>query len=196
MKVGNGLIQTQKLAPGDYDLKTADMLHSVEYLHTVSRNGGGFSSSWPLWIYASIVLHFQQTSPPDCNMFIDGMRFDDSMWPKRAFFLKMDGPFFERAGGSRWDATVHISVDSKTPKSDSDANYKFRRFMGELLLCFTNINLYKLGDGPNDDSTFIDCLIMDDTDRAEIMYAGQRGVNQQNPSMASIDMKYNVRLKG
>lgn len=129
-------------------------------------------------------------------MFIDGMRYDDSLVPNRAFFLKMDGPFYTKVGRGNWDVSVHISAESKTPKSDTEALYKFRQFMGELVKLFTNIDIYRVGESEEDDSTYVDCLLLDNEDRLEVLYAGQRGVNLQNPHMASIDMKYKVRMKG
>ncbi len=186
-KVGNGRVDTSRLGSGTYEVRLDNI---IEFTQT-RAHGRGTNPNWGKWIYASVVTHFAEST--SLLQFLDGMRFDDAIIP--CYFLKMDGPWYRSLGGGVWEVQVHVSVDAKCIKSDIQAMYTFRKTLGELASAFTTIPLVKYGTGEDDDSTEFGCLTLGTKEAINTNYAGQRGVNLEGLSMASIDKYYTVKLR-
>jgi hypothetical protein len=113
------------------------------------------NSNWPRWLFASITKYFNDNRN-NIAMFIEGQDRETERLDSY-FELRIDGPFILQQSKDYWQLDVEINVLICVTKSRTDFHKQFR-LQGALAKLFTDIPIYKLGDGPDDDQTILGCL--------------------------------------
>jgi len=120
--------------------------------------------NWLRWVHASICTHFD-TYKTIYPLYIEG---DERTTGDNAEFaeLRVDGPLIKipQKGLFYLDYDINILIQSHM---DPNSLYKMYDAMGTFLKAMIlNIQVYKYGDGPLDDQSFIGCLRYIQSDRS------------------------------
>lgn len=110
---------------------------------------------WPRWFFASVSKHFDALRQ-GLPMYVEGTDRDTATL--RDFIeFRMDGPRIrERGGVTRVDVIVNILVQSTM---DSRDDHRILKSEGIVLAAFTpTINVFRYGDGSDDDQSLLLCL--------------------------------------
>lgn len=107
------------------------------------------------WIAASINKHFddrKETYP----LFIEGMH-RDKITEQNQFELRIDGPYIieECHNLFFYDYEINILVSSLI--NDTDL-YQLHRMLGIVTAAFTDIEVYRFGNGVEDNQSLLGCL--------------------------------------
>ncbi len=109
----------------------------------------------PRWMFASVSKHFDDRKQGE-HLFIEGqdrLTNEETDWLE----LRMDGPLHKEVskGCHQFDIEINILVSSVMNEKDY---HKIFKIVGVVAAAFTNvIEIFKFGDGPNDDNTFLEC---------------------------------------
>lgn len=127
---------------------------------------------WVRWCYASINKHFDDRRN-GYELYIEG---DERIQEDLNEFaeLRIDGPFIFIPQKGLYFIDIEINVLCQT-HNDPRRFYKPQRIVGTFARAFENlIRVEKLGDGPFDDGSLIDCfhLQRDVREGVEINYYG------------------------
>lgn len=154
-----------------------------------------FNKNWDRWLRASTRKHFdnlKQTVP----LYIEGTDRDTTDLQDFAEF-RMDGPRIKELSKDyfRLEVTINILVTSIMDDTDID---KIDKTIGVMVAAFTpTINVLKYGDGPDDDDSFLDCLLLS-IGRNDILRVNHFGqVERTNRVLqATVEGKYTMTLGG
>jgi hypothetical protein len=113
--------------------------------------------NWARWIFASVAKHFDE-SKGDIGLFIEGETRDSANQINEGAELRMNGPFINNPSGGYWVLDVDLNVLINTLIDEGDS-HKSWRMAGVFINAFKfNIPVYRYGDQPDDDGTFLGCL--------------------------------------
>ena len=111
--------------------------------------------NWPRWIFASVSKHFDDNKQ-GIPMYIEGQH-RNTKDIKDFFELRMDGPQFTEISKNSWD--IYVEINCLVQSAMDDTNYhRIHQNVGIVAAAFTNIRIFKYGDGPGDDESLIGCL--------------------------------------
>lgn len=118
--------------------------------------------NWIRWVTASCRVHFE-ANKGGYHLHFDGMDEDDLENQSTHAEYRIDGPSVTEFQGRQYrlDVAINILVQSKQDNVDLD---KLKRIAGQFQSAFVStINVYKFGDGPDDDRTvLLGCLVLND----------------------------------
>jgi len=132
------------------------------------------NKNWPRWVFASISKHFdgkRQGLP----LFIEGQHRDTRSL-KDFIELRMDGPQFTEISRKYW--RLYFEINILVQSTIDDNNYhRIHQNVGIVAAAFSDIVLFKYGDGPDDDQELWACAhLMQDTRKRQhldIFHFGQ-----------------------
>lgn len=113
------------------------------------------NENWSRWIIASIGKHFDEHKKT-VPMFIEGQH-RNTRELKDFFELRIDGPRFTEVSKDYWHVYVEINTLIQSTMNDSDY-HRIERTLGTILVAFSNIYVYRLGDGLSDNQSLLGCL--------------------------------------
>ena len=118
----------------------------------------------PRWVRASVLKHFNDTLSSSFKIFIEGMHRDAKDLAQHHIELRMDGPRLRETSNKEYQVWVSVNV---LLKDNQDRNlYTQDIVAGEVLEAFTRcIQVYKYGDGPDDDDSLYFSLVLQDNPR-------------------------------
>jgi len=170
--IGNGTIEIEGVAPGDYTGRvmsigsTGTVSDSVDFSVTGASPSGGVNANWGRWIYASICQHFEDLRS-GLFMFLEG-EHRETQDQLEFFELRVDGPFFQQFSKGWWKLIVEVNAIITVPKSDKDF-HNIRLQTDFVTSLFTNnILTYRYGKEIQDDDTFLGCLQAQDGKRKNL----------------------------
>lgn len=115
-----------------------------------------FNQNWPRWIVASVRKHFYDNRQ---GLFMHIEETDRQTASVSDFCeFRIDGPRIKEVSKDYFKllTTVNILITSAMDNKDFD---KINKNIGIIVAAFTpNINAFKYGDGPDDDSSFLGCM--------------------------------------
>lgn len=89
-------------------------------------------------------------------MFIEG-QLRDTRTLKDFIELRVDGPRFTEVSKGYW--LVYCEVNMLVQSTMDDRDYhRIERTLGTVIIAFSNIYVYRLGDGAGDDQSLLGCL--------------------------------------
>lgn len=198
--IGNGNIEIAGIAPGDYTGRVMSIdspgtvSDAVDFSVSGAALSGGINSSWGRWIYASVCSHFEDYRG-SLHMFLEGQhRETDNL--QEFFELRVDGPYYQQINKGWWNLIVEVNAIVTVAKSDKD--FHAIRFWADFIasLFVNSINIYRFGNRPGDDSTFVDCLVAMDGYRRNLQISH---FGQLQPAdavlQASVERHYKVSLQ-
>ena len=115
-----------------------------------------FNENWPRWIAASIQQHFIDTVDASLPIFIEGQ--EKTVDEDEDFIeLRIDGPNCTQLSKNDHNLYVEVNVLIQSHMNETDF-HMIHKDVGKVLVAFTDILIYKYGDNPGDDDSFIVCL--------------------------------------
>jgi|SRR5215831_6900653 len=111
------------------------------------------------WIFASISKHFDDNRN-GIPLFIEGQTRNQET-PTDSAELRMNGPYVNNPSHSLYFVIVDVNILIKCINDDSDAHKQWR-MIGIFLEAFPpNFQIFKYGDGPEDNpNEMVGCLIL------------------------------------
>lgn len=112
--------------------------------------------NWPRWVSSSIAKSFVNTLSPKYVYVEDAKRPTNENLDR--FELRGNSPEIEELQKDYFSIKTYINLLVQVAKDASDV-YKLDRFIGEGRLAFKNgIEVFKLGNGPDDDGSSLGCI--------------------------------------
>lgn len=151
---------------------------------------------WNRWILSSIAKHFYDKSVIDVIPFyLEGAPLN-TLEHKDWIELRIDGPLWSGRTKDQWGCKVEVNVLLSSAK-DHHNNYRIHVNSGKVCAMFTQIGIFKLGDGPDDDQSFITCLrlITEGKEQLEVHQFGQIDPTVQL-LQCSVEGHYHANLGG
>lgn len=106
------------------------------------------NKNWPRWAFASVSKHFLTLLQPHIKVFIEGQDRNTTGDTDYVEF-RMDGPFSKQLSQTTWQVKFEVNILISSIK-DLDA-HKIHKTVGLVNSAFaTNIPIFKLGNGPDD----------------------------------------------
>jgi hypothetical protein len=157
------------------------------------------NKNWPRWIFASVAKHFTDAAAAaSLPMYVESAPTDEQKrkapdWSE----LRIDGPSFSGQGKDQWGAMIEVNVVVSSAKNEKN-NYRILQNIGVVCEAFAvTIPILKLGDGPDDDQSFITCLQLLSSNK-EIVKVSNFG--QITPSLqllqSTVEGHYHANLEG
>jgi len=151
---------------------------------------------WPRWIFSSICDHFstqsdielyQDHSRGDAKypLLIEGQNFDTNR-VKHFLELRVDGPVIAEISKDWFHIGLEINILVQSTMTDTDF-HNIHEMVGVVAASFTAINLYKYGNGDDDDDSYFGCLKLLQMPKAT------RGDNLQIRHFGQIDPRLKIQ---
>lgn len=149
----------------------------------------------PRWTFASVSKHFDDRKST-AFLFIEGQ---DSLTNEQRDWLelRMDGPFIQEVSGNFFFLDIEINVLVSAIMNE-DNYHVIHTLVGIAVAAFTNqIELFKLGDNPQDDQSLIGCYLLRSQGREAtiISHFGQIDPDKRL-IQASVEGHYRLELEG
>ncbi len=149
----------------------------------------------PRWILASVSKHFDDRRS-GLTMFIEG-QWRNTRELKDFLELRIDGPqYFEN---SKEDWTLESEVNVLVSSTFDENNYhRLHTNAGIVVKAFTDILVYRYGNGIEDDQSFVGCMKIQHrartTDNIQVRYFGM--LNSDEPiQQATVTASYRLELQ-
>jgi len=155
------------------------------------------NKNWARWIFASIAKHFDdQAVIAALPLYIESAPAKQGH-PEDWLELRIDGPNFSGRSKDEWGVTVEVNIVISSAKNGKN-NYRF--LTNEGLVCkwfVAEIPIFKLGNGVDDDQSFITCLqlITDDKAKLVVSHFGQIDATTQL-LQSTVEGHYHANLNG
>jgi len=155
------------------------------------------NANWPRWIFASISKHLKALEPSDFKLYIEGQT-RNTRDLQNFFEFRMDGPKYQPMSKGHYEAYIEVNLLVQSVMDDKDY-HKIHRYVG---LCATYLDgadpipIYKLGNGIDDDQSFIDCLNLTAGDGGERLVIAHFGIVDPKVRLeqASVEAHYRIDL--
>lgn len=110
------------------------------------------------WIFASVTKHFK-TNISVLQVYIEGFE-RDTQTVSDYVEIRMNGPELREVGKNYYHIFVEFNALVQSAVVDSD-KHRVHTDVGKVTEAFYKaIPVYKYGDGPDDDDSFLGCLIL------------------------------------
>ncbi len=153
------------------------------------------NENWPRWIFASVCKHFN-TLRGDLPLFIEG-QLRETEGVKDFIELRVDGPDLTEVSKGYWRAYNEINVLVQSAQDESDF-HRIHRNVGLVAQMFTNIQVFRYGNGVDDTSTLLGCmkLINDFKSHEKIQIAHFGKVDAATPLLqATVEGHYEMFIE-
>ena len=156
------------------------------------------NENWPRWIFASVSQHFDGNLG-DTEVFYEGKKRSAENFQTDLFEFRMDGPYYLQLSKTLWEAKIEINILAQAAIDDHDF-HKVHRMVGVAATAFhPGINVFKYGDGAEDDDSLLGCLQLiqnrDNREFLSINHFGQINPDQQL-MQATVEGHYVIQLTG
>jgi len=119
---------------------------------------------WDRWVHASIARHFELAVETTAfPMFVEtehrntSVATGNNVKGKDLFELRIDGPRSTELSSNYWELYTEINVLIQSTMDDDDS-HRLLRSVGSVKAAFSIIQIFKFGDGVNDDQTLLGCM--------------------------------------
>lgn len=153
------------------------------------------NTNWARWIFASVSKHFDDRKST-LPLFIEGQhRATRDL--KDYLELRMDGPRWLEVNRGCWTGRVEINILVSSAFDEKDY-HRIHRYAGLVQNAFTRvIEAFRFGDGPDDDQSFLGCLILQQNrgrrDFLELNHFG-RITPEDALTQSSVEGHYEIEL--
>jgi len=154
--------------------------------------------NWPRWIFASVSKHFTDSvSAAGLTLFIEGQH-RDTRELKDFLEMRTDGPTLREVSKGFWVFRLEINILVQSAMDDKNY-HRIHQDVGVAAAAFaTAIDVFKLGNNPQDDQSYLGCLILiqnrSSQDYLEINHFGQ--IDKKTKLMqASVEGHYRMELE-
>ena len=154
--------------------------------------------NWPRWIFATVSKHFTEAAQEaELPLFIEGQHRSTRKY-KDLLELRMDGPTLREPSKGCWYLRLEINILIQSTMDDKNY-HRIHQNVGVVAAAFEKaISVYKYGNNPQDDKTFVGCLQLiqnrETRDFIEINHFGQIDP-KTNLMQASVEGHYKMVLQ-
>ena len=113
------------------------------------------NQNWTRWIIASIQNYFN-VNRQGITLFVEGTP-RDTREEKDFMELRIDGPHYTELSKDYWLLKLDVNILFQSTQDEHDF-HRIHKNMGKILTIFTDIPIYKYGDGVDDDDSLLGCL--------------------------------------
>ena len=114
-----------------------------------------FNANWPLWIIRSVTKHFT-SSLSAYTTYVEGTTRKTSAL-EQFFELRVDGPDSLGLTKGQWRLDIVVNILIQVAVVDRSFNND-DKLIGLATAAMTAIDVYRYGDGVDDDDTLLGCL--------------------------------------
>jgi len=116
------------------------------------------NKNWARWTFASVSKHFDDRRQ-GLPMYIEGQH-RDTREEEDYLELRMDGPTLREVSKGCWKLRIEVNVLISSVFNETDYHRPHQN-AGIAQAAFTHtIPVYKYGDGPDDDQSFVGCYTL------------------------------------
>lgn len=118
----------------------------------------------PRWCYISIVEHFRQVAEAGgIPLLVEGIedRVSDKIRKELHAELRITGPMTKELSKGCFQFMFDVNIILQSYMTESNA-YRLIQAAGEFYSALVPIMVYKLGNLPDDDGSFVGCLLIRD----------------------------------
>lgn len=126
--------------------------------------------NWPRWIKASCRTWFDNQRQGITIFYSEDSERESR--PSDYSELRVNGPDISEHSKGCYTLDVEVNIIVVSIKNDKDADI-LERNVGIFINAFVDINVFRFGDGLNDDGSYVGCLVLDDKRPLEITNFGQ-----------------------
>ena len=153
--------------------------------------------NWPRWIFASIADHMKTAAEADnVPLLIEGIedRTSDKIRENDHAELRINGPVTKEPSKGYYILNVTVNIILQSYMTEENA-YNIIRNEGTFFAAMGPIEVFKHGNGPDDDGSFIGCLILRE-DLVEPRFVSRFGQLSQDTRMreSMVGGKYKICL--
>lgn len=154
-----------------------------------------FNKNWPKWVKASAIKHFRSVLGNDLHLHIEGGERQTNTLESYAEF-RMIGPNGRELTKDYWQLDMFINI-LIADKMGSPYFYRFDESIGLVYSAFTDFNVYKLGNGNEDDKSLLACCLLDQDSLPDRIRLQQMGQLEPDVKMqqATIEGHYYMKLR-
>jgi hypothetical protein len=148
----------------------------------------------PRWIFSSVSEHFNDRKQ-GLHLYIEG--FHRATRTEKDFIeLRVDGPYLTELSKGYWKVYSEINVLVQSAMDDEDY-HRVWKDIGIVAVAFSNIPVYKFGDGPDDDNSLLGCMNLinnaRDKEKVQVSYFGKIAPSAE-VHQATVEGHYEMRL--
>ena len=117
-----------------------------------------FDNNLPRWIFASVTKHFFDglDALNDLPIIIEGQHKDD-IDSEDYYELRINGPVITQLNSKQFQLEFEINMIVSSTLNDTNF-HRLYRYVGDCCtVFFTKLQIFKYGDGSNDDSSLLSC---------------------------------------
>lgn len=156
------------------------------------------NKNWPRWIFASIADHFKAAADEnEIPLLIEGIedRTSEKIRKISHAELRVNGPVVRELSKNYFYLTVNVNVILQSMMTEENG-YDIIQDCGVFLEAMGPFDVFKHGNGPEDDGTFLGCLDLR-TDVNEAVFVAHFGqLNQETRIRESmVGGKYQIFLQ-
>jgi len=111
---------------------------------------------WARWIFASVSKHFDDRKEL-LPLYIEGQHRATTK-PQEYLELRMDGPKWNEASKGYFIGDVQINILITSALTEEDYHRPYRAAGQVQEACTQTIEVFRFGDGPEDDQSHLGCL--------------------------------------
>jgi len=120
------------------------------------------NKNWPRWIFASIADHFKAAAEADnVPLLIEGIedRTSDKIRKLDHAELRINGPVSRNPSKDFYTLNVTVNIILQSYMTEENA-YTIIQNAGVFYAAMGPIDVFKHGNGPDDDGSFLGCLVL------------------------------------
>lgn len=156
------------------------------------------NKNWPRWIFASIADHFKTVAEDNTIPFlIEGIEDRTSEKIRQADHaeLRINGPVTKELSKDYFQLNLNVNIILQSFMDEHNA-YTIVQNAGVFFAAMGPIGVYKYGNGPDDDGSFLGCLILRD-DLAEPRFVSHFGQLKEDVRLreSMVGGKYKICLQ-
>lgn len=116
--------------------------------------------NWSRWIFASITTFFD-SKKGNFPLYVEGSDKLGRREEKDYGELRLNGPFATELSMNFWELLFDVNVIISSMKDSTDI-HRIYRSIGTVTQMFEKqIQIFRLGNGPRDDQSFLECALLE-----------------------------------
>ena len=120
------------------------------------------NKNWPRWIFASIADHFKSAAiANNVPLLIEGIedRTSDKIRQNDHAELRINGPVTKNPSKDYYILNLNVNIIVQSYMTEENA-YTIIQNAGVFYEAMGPIEMFKFGNGPDDDGSFLGCLVL------------------------------------
>jgi hypothetical protein len=156
------------------------------------------NKNWPRWLFASIANHFKAVADAEqIPLLIEGIedRTSEKIRKMDHAELRINGPVTKEISKDFYQLNLSVNIILQSVMGENNA-YTIIQNAGIFFAAMGPIEVYKYGNGPDDDGSFLGCLTLRD-DLAEPRFVAHFGQLKEDVRLreSMVGGQYKIHLQ-